>query len=115
ALAVGIDGSDHLVVVATDKNNFHNMTKQQDVETQQWSGWIAFSTGAPPQLALDYNADGRLTFFSHFLLAPPKFGGLWCLSQMAFDSTEWELEWTLLAAEDVKDYVVVRDLTPPPS
>jgi hypothetical protein len=114
ALAAGIDGDDHLVVVATDNDNFHNMNWQHDVAAQQWSGWTAFSTGGPTRPALNYNADGRLTFFSHLLtgMPPPNFGGLFVISQMAFDSTEWELAWTQLA-DKLDQYVVVRDLTPP--
>jgi hypothetical protein len=91
------------------------MNMQLDVETQQWSGWNPFATGGPVWTALDYNADGRLVFFSHPLsgLPPPNYGALFCVSQMAFDSTEWELEWTLLAPDAIHDFAVVRDLTPP--
>jgi hypothetical protein len=112
ALAAGIDGSDHLVVVATDKKNFQNMIRQVNVEAEQWSGWTQFSAVAappPPQLTLDYNADGRLSLFS-FL---PSSRDFYCLSQMAFDSTEWELAWTQLGHKNVTHYAVVRDLTPP--
>jgi hypothetical protein len=114
-VAAGIDGDDHLVVVGTDLKQFHNMTMQFDIEAQQWSSWIAFATGGPVWTALAYNADGRLTFFSHTItgMPPPNYGGLWCTSQMAFDSTEWELAWTELAADGIHDYAVVRDLTPP--
>ena len=115
AIAVGRDGDDHLVVVATDSASFHNMTMQLDVEAQQWSGWTIFSgdSGAV-QTALDYNADGRLTFFSHRIgIAPPGLGGLRLQSQMAFDSTEWEWGYSELAADGIKQYAVVRDLTPP--
>jgi hypothetical protein len=109
ALAVGIDGDDRLVLVATDKSNFHNMNAQLDVETQQWSGWNPFSTGTPTRLALDYNSDGRLTLFSYY----GKDGQLWCISQVAYSSTEWELAWTELAPSDIRQFVVVRDPTPP--
>ena len=103
-------------MVATDIKGFHDMTRQLDVEAQQWSGWTPFATvGSLPRLALDYNADGRLTFFSHPVATPPKLGGLWCKSQMALDSTEWELAWTELAPDGIQDYAVVRDLTPPTS
>jgi hypothetical protein len=114
-VAAGIDGDDHLVVVGTDNKQLHNMNMQLDVETQHWSGWNAFATGGPTWTALDYNADGRLTFFSHLLtgLPPPNYGGLWCMSQMVIDSTEWDLTWTELAADGIHDYAVVRDLTPP--
>lgn len=116
AVAAGLDGDDHLVVVATDLKYIHNMTWQLDVEAHQWSGWTPFLFGSAPTVsALDYNADGRLTFFSHLLtgMPPPNFGGLWVVSQMAFDSTEWEWAWTELAPNGINHYAVVRDLTPP--
>ena len=118
AVAAGIDGDAHLVVVATDVNLLQNMTMQLDVEAQQWSAWTAispFSGSAPPRNALDYNADGRLSLFSHLPPASPQPnpGGLWLKSQMAFDSTEWEWAWTVLAADSIRQYAVVRDLTPP--
>jgi len=89
---------------------------QLDVEAQQWSAWNAFSlfSGGPPRTALDYNADGRLSFFSHVPpAASPNPGALWLKSQMAFDSTEWEWAWTPLAPDSIRQYAVVRDLTPP--
>ena len=92
------------------------MTMQLDVEAQQWSAWNAFSlfSGGPPRTALDYNADGRLSFFSHVPpAASPNPGALSLKSQMAFDSTEWEWAWTPLAPDSIRQYAVVRDLTPP--
>jgi len=115
-VAAGIDGDDHLLVVGTDNKQFHNTTMQLDVEVQHWSAWNAFATGpGAVWTALDYNADGRLTFFSNTRtgLPPPNYGGLWCMSQMLLDSTEWELGWTELAPDGIHDYAVVRDLTPP--
>jgi hypothetical protein len=117
SVAAGIDGDDHLVVVATDASissaPLHHVTVQTDVEAQQWSGWTIFSgdSGAA-QTALDYNADGRLTFFSHRIGAGT-LGGLRFLSQTAFDSTEWDWGYTELAANGINQYAVVRDLTPP--
>jgi hypothetical protein len=32
---------------------------------------------------------------------------------MVLDSTEWQWPWTELAPGDIKQYVAVRDLTPP--
>ena len=115
ALASGIDGDGHIVLAATDKNLVHYTSHQWSASTQQWSGWIPFSsTSHPPRLALDYNADGRLSLFSHWLLSnAPPYGGLWVVSQMKVDSTEWEFGWTELAKGDIVQYVVVRDLTPP--
>ena len=113
AVAAGLDGDDHLVVVANSLG-LHYMTMQFSIEAQQWSGWTIFSgdSGAA-QIALDYNADGRLSFFSHRILSPPGLGGLRLKSQVAFDSTEWEWAFTELAADGIKQYAVVRDLTPP--
>jgi hypothetical protein len=114
AVAAGLDGDGHLVVVAADSYNsplFH-MNMQLDIEAQQWSGWTIFSGASDAvQIALDYNADGRLTFFSH-VIGLPTLAGLRLLSQMAFDSTEWEWNYTVLAGA-INQYAVVRDLTPP--
>jgi hypothetical protein len=115
SLAAGIDGDGDVVLAATDRSKFHNTSRQLSAEAQQWSGWIPFNISAnPTQLALDYNADGRLSVFSHDLPAStPPFGGLLVASQMKLDSTEWELAWTQLAPNDIRQFAVVRDLTPP--
>jgi hypothetical protein len=112
SMAVGADGEGRLVLVASDGTNL-NMNLQWSAKAQQWSGWNLLQETAPLALALDYNADGRLTLFGH--RAP--MGGLWCVSQMVRDSTEWELTWTQLAGDDrgLQNCVVVRDLTPPSS
>jgi hypothetical protein len=117
SLAAGTDGDDCLVLVATDQSRVHNVNSQYDVAMQQWGGWNPFSmTDYPTQLALDYNSDGRLTLFSHWINLPDgKFGGLWCISQMEYNSTEWELAWTMLAPGDIRQFAIVRDLTPPVS
>jgi hypothetical protein len=113
-MAAGVDGDDHLVLVATDATNLHNANQQESVNPQQWSGWNPFqATSKATALRLDYNSDGRLTLFSHWLEPSPPFGGVWCISQMGINSTEWELSWTELAANDIRQYAVVRDLTPP--
>jgi hypothetical protein len=110
SMAVGVDGEGHLVLIASDGTNL-NMNLQWSAAAQQWSGWNLLQETGPLTLALDYNADGRLTLFGHH--AP--MGGLWYVSQMVRDSTEWELNWTQLAGDDLalQDCVVVRDLTPP--
>ena len=115
SLAASIDGDGDVVLAATDKAKFHTVNRQTNAEAQQWTGWIPFNTSDnPTQLALDYNADGRLSLFSHWLLPNvPPFGGLWVASQMKLDSSEWELAWTLLAESDIRQFAVVRDLTPP--
>ena len=88
------------------------MNVQLDVEMRN-GRMDPFSTAAyPTQLALDYNSDGRLT------LSATTSGdlGLWCISQMAYNSTEWELAWTELAvSRDIRQFAVVRDPTPPES
>jgi hypothetical protein len=110
SMAVGRDGAGRLVLVARDGTNL-NVNLQWSAKAQQWSGWNLLQETGPLTLALDYNADGRLTLFGH--RAPN--GGLWYVSQMVRDSTEWELNWTQLAGDDrdLRDCVVVRDLTPP--
>jgi hypothetical protein len=102
-----------LVLVAGDGTNL-NMNVQWSAKSQQWSGWNLLQEAGSLALALDYNADGRLTLFGH---QRPDLGGLWYMSQMVRDSTEWELNWTPLAGADqpLQACVVVRDLTPPKS
>jgi hypothetical protein len=114
-LAANIDGDGDIVLVATDKTRLQHTNQQRSAESQQWTGWIAFNIAdQPTQLALDYNADGRLSLFSHALPErTPPFGGLRVASQMKLDSTEWELAQALLADSDIRVYAVVRDLTPP--
>jgi hypothetical protein len=115
AVAAGVDGDGDVVLAATDNGKVHNTNHQRNAEAQQWTGWIPFATtDYPTQLALDYNADGRLSLFSHWLLpTTPPFGGLWVTSQIKLDSTEWELALTQLAPGDIRQFAVVRDLTPP--
>jgi hypothetical protein len=118
ALTCGVDGHGDIVVAANDKNLIHYANYQSSVAAQQWSGWIPFGwAGSPPWLALDYNADGRLSYFSAVLSGAPPLRDLYVLTQMKLDSTEWEYVWTNLASSNagtaVKQYVVVRDLTPP--
>ena len=103
ALAAGTDGDDNLVLVATDNSKLHNINSQLDVQMQRWIGWNPFlMSDYPTQIALDYNSNGRLTLFSHWLLPPGQFGGLWCVAQMAYNSTEWEMAWTQLAPGDIR-------------
>src|SRR5262249_3883384 len=102
-------GNGRLVLVASDNSDLHNMNAQHDVENQRWSGWIPVLGGHPSRIALDYNSDGRLALFSHL----GKDGQLWCTSQMAYGSTEGERAWTELAPSDIRQFAVVRDLTPP--
>ena len=115
SIAASIDGDGDVVLVSTDKNKVHNTNQQWDATSQQWTGWIPFNGSSwPTQLALDYNADGRLTLFSHWLLQTvPPYAGLWVTSQIKFDSSEFELAYTNLANGDIRQFVVVRDLTPP--
>lgn len=44
---------------------------------------------------------------------PDGTNGLWTLNQMGIDSSEWEYNWTSLTDNNLKQIVVVRDLTPP--
>jgi hypothetical protein len=116
-VAPGLDGNGHLMLVAADATNVISANTQTNPAALAWTGWQDIANSSwPVQLALDYNADGRLALFSHWLLPPGSgIGGLWTISQAAIDSTEWELEWTQLAASSIQQYSVVRDLTPPAS
>jgi hypothetical protein len=115
ALAVGIDGDGHILVAASDTTKVHSFNSQTNAATGEWTGWREFANSDyPVVLALDYNADGRLTLFSHWIDLPPgPFGGLWTISQSASDSTEWTIQWNQLAGRDILQFQVVRDLTPP--
>jgi hypothetical protein len=114
-VAPGLDGNGHLMLVAADASNVISTNSQTDPAALAWTGWQdVANSGWPVQLALDYNADGRLSLFSHWLLPPGSgIGGLWVISQAAVDSTEWEYEWTQLAPSSIQQFSVVRDLTPP--
>ncbi|MER8749433.1 hypothetical protein NKH57_09160 [Mesorhizobium sp. M1050] len=112
-LAAGIQGDGDIVLVASDQQLVHSFNAQYDAVTQNWSGWRDFSMSSlRTRLSLDYNADGRLALFS-LLLMPDGTNGLWTISQMGIDSSEWEYGWTTLADNNLKQIVVVRDLTPP--
>jgi len=115
ALAAGLDGDGHLMLAASDNARIHSFNSQVSPTTLSWTGWRDFSnTSWPVQFFLDYNADGRLSLFSHWLLPPANgVGGLWVLSQATVDSTEWEYTWTELSPNNIKQFSVVRDLTPP--
>ncbi len=116
-LAAGIQGDGDIVLVASDQAKVNCFNAQWDAVTQNWSGWRDFSsTDWPTQLMLNYNADGRVSVFSHWMLPPNVgVGGLWTLSQVAIDSSEWEIWWTQLAPGGIRQFAVVRDLTPPAS
>lgn len=115
SLAAGIQGDGDIILVACDQAKVLSANAQLDVATQRWSGWNDFSySDWPTQVALDYNADGRLSLFSHWLLPQNiGIGGLWTLNQVAVDSSEWEIGWTNLAPGGIVQFAVVRDLTPP--
>lgn len=115
ALASSLDGDGHLFLTACDQSKVLSFNAQTDAGSRSWSGWRDFaSSDYPVALALDYNADGRLSLFSHWLLpASIGIGGLWTIAQAAIDSTEWEISWQSLAPGQIKQFQVVRDLTPP--
>ena len=113
ALAAGIQGDGDIVLVATDQQHVLQFNAQWDAYTQNWSGWRDFGFALnSARLSLNYNADGRLALFL-LMVMPDGTGGLWTISQMAIDSSEWEYDWTALATSNLKQIVVVRDLTPP--
>ena len=113
ALAAGIQGDGDIVLVASDQQRVHEFNAQWDAYTQNWSGWRDFGVSIhSTRLTLSYNADGRLALFS-LMIMPNGTNGLWTTSQVAIDSSEWEFAWTSLANDNLKQIVVVRDLTPP--
>ncbi|RVB62825.1 hypothetical protein, partial [Mesorhizobium sp. M7A.F.Ca.CA.002.03.2.1] len=112
-LCAGIQGDGDIMLVASDQQHVHSFNAQYDAATQNWSGWRDFGgSGANTSLSLDYNADGRLALFS-MMVQNDGTNGLWTINQMAMDSSEWEWTWTALATSNLKQIVVVRDLTPP--
>lgn len=115
ALATGIqaDGAMLLACCGVDKTLCFNA--QMGPAGLLWSGWRPFnSSDWTTELQLNYNADGRLSLFSHWLLPESVgVGGLWTLSQVALDGTEWYVDWMQLAPGGIQQFAVVRDLTPP--
>ncbi|TIX22170.1 hypothetical protein [Mesorhizobium sp.] len=112
-LAAGIQGDGDIVLAASDQQHFLQFNAQWDAYTQNWSGWRDFNKSLyPARLTLNYNADGRLALFM-LMLMPDGTNGLWTLNQMGIDSSEWEYAWTSLTDNNLKQIVVVRDLTPP--
>jgi hypothetical protein len=109
-IATGIDGDNHMVIAAQDKAGKIYVNYMRDRAAQTWSGWqqIADRIYAGP-LSLDYNADGRLTLFMREATGDLR---LWCISQIAINSTTWEAIPTLLSASALTDYGIARDLTP---
>ncbi|WP_176479222.1 hypothetical protein [Mesorhizobium sp. WSM3860] len=112
-ICAGIQGDGDIMLVASDQQHVHSFNAQHDAATQDWSGWRDFNaSGANTRLSLDYNADGRLALFS-MMITGDGSNGLWTINQMAMDSSEWEWSWTELTSRNLKQIVVVRDLTPP--
>jgi hypothetical protein len=112
-LAAGIQGDCDIVLVSSDQQRVHEFNAQWDAYTQNWSGWRDFANSLyATRLTLNYNADGRLALFS-LIAMPDGTNGLWTLNQMAIDSSEWEYAWINLTTDNLKQIVVVRDLTPP--
>ncbi|BCG77406.1 hypothetical protein MesoLj113b_09480 [Mesorhizobium sp. 113-3-3] len=113
ALAAGIQGDGDIVLVATDQQHVLQFNAQWDAKTQNWSGWRDFGFALnSARLSLNYNADGRLALFM-LMVMPDGTSGLWTINQMAIDSSEWEYDWMALTTSNLKQIVVVRDLTPP--
>lgn len=112
-LAAGIQGDGDIVLVSSDQQRVHEFNAQWDAYTQNWSGWRDFGISLySTRLTLNYNADGRLALFS-LIAMPDGTNGLWTINQMVIDSSEWEYAWTNLTTDNLKQIVVVRDLTPP--
>jgi hypothetical protein len=111
-MATGIDGDGHIVLIVQDAKGNTYINTMSDAELQIWSGWQQLSVGTIGPMAMDYNSDGRLTLFVRDTTPAQQ---LWCLSQIAYNSSAWEARWTLLSQSALSRYGVVRDLTPPAS
>ncbi|MGJ8570398.1 MAG: hypothetical protein ACSHXI_06835 [Hoeflea sp.] len=107
-----IDGDGHISLIAVGEQAQLFYKQQTSSLTQQWSGWEQVGKiedfGA---IAMDYNADGRLTYFQSW----SKTNQLHIVSQFVPDSTSWSAGWTMLADNGIFTYGIVRDLTPPSS
>ncbi|HEX2725662.1 MAG TPA: hypothetical protein VHN20_07565, partial [Beijerinckiaceae bacterium] len=109
-VAARIDADRHLMLVATSNSGPVYANQQRSVADAQWSGWAPIMPAANVgELALDYNADGRLTLFAR---ETKTSRSLLATSQVAVNSTEWDAQWTDLGAKGVLAVAVVRDLTP---
>jgi hypothetical protein len=109
-LATGIDGDGHIVIAAQDETGHIYVNYLRDSVSQQYSGWQQIGTrNTPGPMTLDYNADGRLTLFMREATGDLR---LWCISQIAINSTTWEADWTVLSVNPVSRYGIARDLTP---
>ena len=109
-VTAGLNGDGEIVLAAVGEQSQLFMNMQFDARFQQWTGWqrVARLPGFG-EIAMDYNADGRLSFFG----SNSRAGDLFLLSQVARDSTGWDAGFTVLADGGIGSYGVVRDLTPP--
>ncbi len=115
ALTAGIDGDGHIALVAQGVSHVIYGNMQTSVADAQWNTWQPIMpAGATVNLALNYNADGRLSLFrQNQLTAKDAYTKLLSTSQMQVNATEWEAVWTPLAGDTIRQFAVVRDLTPP--
>jgi hypothetical protein len=107
-----IDGDGHISLMAVGEQAQLFYNQQINSLTQQWLGWQQVGKVEDfGSVAMDYNADGRLTYFQGM----SKTNGLKIVSQFVTDSSSWSAGWTMLADNGIFTYGVVRDLTPPSS
>lgn len=109
-IATCIDGDGNIVLAAQDDQGNVYVNTATDADTQGWTGWQQIAYAAPGPMALEFNSDGRLTLF---IRQQNDAQMLWCISQIAYNSSAWEARWTLLSNSALARYAVVRDLTPP--
>jgi hypothetical protein len=109
-ITTGIDGDGHIVIAAQDDAGKIYVNYLTSSPSQQYSGWQQIGErNYPGPMTLDYNADGRLTLFMREATGDLR---LWCISQIAINSTTWEADWTVLSLNAVSRYGIARDLTP---
>lgn len=109
-VTAGFDGNGLIMLVAETADDGVWANLQVDVPQQLWHGWqkIATTTGPGPA-AMDYNSDGRLSYFQE----NAQSGSVAMITQSALNSTTWSAGWTTIATSEIVSYGIVRDLTPP--
>jgi hypothetical protein len=109
-VTAGFDGNGLIMLVAETADDGVWANLQVDVPQQLWHGWqkVATTTGPGPA-AMDYNSDGRLSYFQE----NAQSGSVAMITQSALNSTTWSAGWTTIATSEIVSYGIVRDLTPP--
>lgn len=107
-IAAGLQADGDITLAAITDDRVLRMTQQLSAPEQRWQAWWTVQIpNEPADLALDYNADGRL----ELALRGTKTGTVLTLSQIAENSTLWSFNFKVHGS--VKQLSLVRDMTPP--